>query len=258
MCATSDQLAKGVVTASAGNMAQGVAWAARRLGYKCTSIVPSNAPEGKLKAIERLNGEWTKVTREEWWNIIMTGECGMEGYFVHPVWDKNVLAGHGIIGLEIIEELPDVDVILAPYGGGGLSCGIASAIKGSNHHAKVFACEVEGCAPFEASLNAGKPVDINYSPTFVDGIGAGTVIPQMFEIAKDLLDGVYVIDLAHVAKTIKLLVERNRVVAEGAGATPVAIALSGKVKEAKKVVCVVSGGCLDSTKLAKILAGEIP
>ncbi|MFT5196744.1 MAG: threonine dehydratase [Cellvibrionaceae bacterium] len=255
--ATKKQLAKGVYTASAGNMAQGVAWNARRLGLPCTVIVPDHAPQTKLDAIERLGGEVIKVTFDEWWQIIMTHQYpGQDGFFIHPVSDPAVMAGNGTIGLEIVEDLPDVDAIITPYGGGGLSCGIASAIRAVKPDTKLYAVEVDTAAPLAASLAAGSPQEFDYIPTFIDGMGGKAILPEMWPFASSLLDGSLVMTVKEIAEAVKLLLERNRVLAEGAGAAPVAAAMSGKAGSGK-VVCVISGGNLDFSKLTKILNSEI-
>lgn len=255
--ATPEQLAKGVYTASAGNMAQGVAWHARRLGIPCMVVVPDHAPETKLAAITRLGGTFIKVPFSEWWNVIVTHQYpGMEGLFVHPVSDPAVMAGNGTIGLEILEDLPDVDAILVPYGGGGLSCGIASAVRPLKPDTKIYAAEVETSAAFAAALAAGEPAKIDYHASFVDGIGSGSVLPEMWERARDLLDGSLVSSLAETAEAVRLLAERNRVIAEGAGAASVAAALAAKAGSGK-VVCVVSGGNIDFEKLVKIFKREL-
>jgi threonine dehydratase len=251
-------LARGVYTASAGNMAQGVAWNARRLGVPCTVVVPEHAPETKLAAIERLGATIVRIPFDAWWNVIVTHHHpGIKGIFIHPVSDPAVIAGNGTIGLEILEDLPDVAAVLVPYGGGGLSCGIAAAIRPSRPGVRILACEVETAMPLTASLAAGRPLQVDYTPSFVDGIGAKGVLEEMWPLASRLLDGSCVVSLAETAAAVKLLVERNRVVAEGAGATPVAVALAGKAG-AGKVVCVVSGGNIDAKKLATILMGEVP
>ena len=251
-------LAKGVYTASAGNMAQGVAFCARRLGLACSAVVPDNAPSTKLAAIERLGAQIIKVSFEEWWNVLLEHQYpGMEEKFIHPVSDPHVIAGHGTIGLEILEDLPDVDAVIVPYGGGGLSSGIASAVKALRPATKVYACEVETAAPLAASLAAGSPQTIEHTPSFVDGIGGKSLLPEMWPLVRELLDGSLVVSLGDVVSALRLLVERNRVVAEGAGAASVAAALSGEAGGGK-VVCVISGGNIDTSKLIKILAGEIP
>jgi len=250
-----EQLARGVYTASAGNMAQGVAWRARELGIPCTVVVPEHAPEAKLAAIKRLGSEIIKVPFDAWWQVILTHRYeGLDGLFVHPVSNTHVMAGNGTIGIEILEDLPDVDAVIIPYGGGGLSSGIAAAIRALKRDTKVYACEVETAAPLAASLAAGSPQEVNYTPSFVDGIGGKSVLPEMWPLVSRLLDGSLVVSLDEVAAALKLLAERNRVIAEGAGACPVACALAGKAGSGK-IVCVVSGGNIDLGKLCAILNG---
>jgi threonine dehydratase len=252
------ELASGIWTASAGNMAQAAAWHARERGLPCRVVVPETAPQAKLDAIERLGGEIVAVPFETWWETFRTRSYpGINGFFVHPFSDPAVMAGNGTIGLEIAEDLPGADAVLVPYGGGGLICGIASALLAIAPGCKVFACEVETAAPLAPSLAAGEPVEVEHVPSFVDGIGAPTVFPEMLELARQLVAGSIAVGLDAVAQAVRLLAERNRVVAEGAGAGAVAAALSGKAG-GDKVVCVVSGGNIDSAKLATILAGETP
>ena len=251
-----EALAKGVYTASAGNMAQGVAWNARRLGIPCSALVPDHAPATKLAAIERLGGRVIKLPFERWWDVIVSGEYdGLDGLFIHPVRDADVMAGNGAIGLEILQDLPDVAAVAIPYGGGGLSCGIASAIRALKPETRLYAVEVETAAPLAASLRAGEPVEVAYEASFVDGIGGKSVLPQMWALARELLDGSLVVSLDETRAAIRLLAERGRVIAEGAGAAPLAAALAGRAGKGK-VVCVVSGGNIDSAALAGILAGE--
>jgi threonine dehydratase len=251
-------LVDGVYTASAGNMAQGVGYVGRKLNLTSTMIVPEHAPEAKLAAIRRLGGRIVKVSFDRWWQTLMEREYpGMEGRFIHPVADRQVMAGNGTIGLEILEDLPDVDSVLVPYGGGGLSVGIASAVRALKPETRIYACEVETAAPLRASLAAKKATTSDYTPSFVDGIGGKSVLAEMWPLASTLLDGSLVVSLAEIASAIRLLVERNRVVAEGAGAAAVAAALKG-VSDARKIVCVVSGGNIDPAKLAKVLLGEVP
>lgn len=252
-----EQLAQGVWTASAGNMAQGVAWLARQRGLPCAVVVPETAPATKRAAIERLGARIVPVSFEQWMEVFETRRyAGMEGLFVHAFSDPAVMAGNGTIGLEILEDLPDVEAVVIPYGGGGLSCGIASALRAIKPDVKVYAAEVETAAPLTASWIAGEPVEIPYTPSFVDGIGAPRVFPEMWALARQLLDGSLVASLTEVAAAVRLLAERNRVIAEGAGATPVACALAGRAGGGK-VACVVSGGNIDAGKLAKILHGAL-
>ena len=251
-------LRAGVWTASAGNMAQGVGWVARTKGLPWSVVVPDHAPQTKLAAIERLGGTIVKLPFDEWWKVIIEHRYpGLEGHFIHPVCDRAVMAGNGTIGLEILEDLPDVDTIVVPYGGGGLVSGIASAVKAIAPHVRVLAGEVETAAPLSAALAAGKPVPVEYTASFVDGIGSRAVLDEMWPLVRELVDGALVVSLAEIADAIRTLVERAHVVAEGAGACAVAAALAGKAGTGK-VACIVSGGNLDPTKLAKILAGALP
>ncbi len=251
-----NQLARGVLTASAGNMAQGVAWRARELGIPCTVVAPETAPETKVKAIERLGGRVIKVSFERWWQTFQERAYpGVHATFVHAFDDPHVMAGNGTIALEILEDLPDVDAIVIPWGGGGLTCGIASAVRALKPGCRVFAAEVATGAPLAASLAAGSVQAVDYQPSFVDGIGSKTVFPQMLERAQKLIDGALVASVEEVAAALRLMAERNRIIAEGAGACPVACALSGKAGSGK-IVCVVSGGNIDVSKLCAVLSGE--
>jgi threonine dehydratase len=248
-----EELARGVVTASAGNMAQGVAWNARRLGLACTVVAPDHAPDAKVLAVERLGGRVLKVPFDEWWQAFVDrGRPGVEGAFVHAFDDERVMAGNGTIGLELLEDQPELDVVLVPWGGGGLGCGIASAVKALRPACRVLAVEVETGAPLTAALAAGQPVTVDYRPSFVDGIGSKTVFASMLERALELLDGTVVVTLDEVAEAVRLLATRAHVVAEGAGAASVAAALSGRAG-AGRTACIVSGGSIDAATLARIL-----
>ncbi len=248
-----EQLKRGVVTASAGNMAQGVAWCARKLGIPCTVIAPASAPETKINAVERLGGVVIKVSFEEWWRAFEERAYpGVDGTFIHAFDDADVMAGNGTIALEILEDLPDPDAVVIPWGGGGLTCGIASALRQLRPACKIFAAEVATAAPLTASLAAGAPTQVEYVASWVDGIGAKAVFPQMFERARTLIDGSLVADLDSVAEALRLMVQHNHIVAEGAGACPVACALSSDAGSGK-IVCIVSGGNIDASKLAHVL-----
>jgi threonine dehydratase len=253
-----EQLARGVLTASAGNMAQGVAWRARELNIPCTVIAPDSAPETKVQAIERLGGRVIKVPFERWWQTFTERAYpGVDATFIHAFDDPYVMAGNGTIALEILEDLPDVEAIVIPWGGGGLTCGIASGMRALKPDCRLFAAEVATAAPLAASFAAGSAQVVDYSPSFVDGIGSKTVFPEMFERAQRLIDGVLVASLEEVAAALRLMAERNRIIAEGAGACSVACALAGKAGSGK-IVCVVSGGNIDASKLCALLGGEIP
>ncbi len=252
------QLDQGVWTASAGNMALGVAWGARQLGVKCTVVAPDTAVEAKLAPIERLGAKIVLVPFLDWLKIYRTRQYeGMEGLFIHAFSDPAVMAGNGTISLEILDDLPDVDAVITPYGGGGLSCGVAAGMRHFKPDVRCFAAEVETAAPVSASLAAGEMAEIEYTPSFVDGMGAPFLFPEMWAFVQQVLDGALVTTLEEIAASIRLLAERNHVIAEGAGAAPVAAALSGQAGSGK-VVCVVSGGNIDAGKLVQIFNGKIP
>jgi threonine dehydratase len=250
-------LSRGVLTASAGNMAQGVAWRARELGIPCTVVAPATAPDTKVRAVERLGGRVIKVSFEEWWRAFEERAFpGVDATFIHAFDDLNVMAGNGTIAMEIVEDLPEFDAVVIPWGGGGLTCGIAAALRALNSKCKIYAAEVATAAPLTPSLAAGSPQTVAYQPSFVDGIGARLVFPQMLDRAKDLIDGSLIADLDSISSALRLLAERNHIIAEGAGACPVACALSGQAGS-RKIVCIVSGGNIDLTTLSAILRAEL-
>ena len=252
-----DALAKGVFTASAGNWAQGVAWVARERGLPCTIIVPEHAPQTKLAAIERLGARHIGVPYETWWECMTERRFdGVDGLFLHPVEDEPVMAGNGTIALEVLEDLPNPDVILIPWGGGGLASGIGSAFKQTRPETQLYAVEVDTAAPLSASFAAGEMTTVERKPSFVDGIGSGGLLPKMWPLAQELLAGALTASVDEIARALRLVVERNRVVPEGSGACPVAVALSDRV-DAKRIVCIISGGNIDIDILTKILGGEL-
>ena len=257
--ATDAELAGGVLTASAGNMAQGVAYAARLRGVPATIVVPEHAPQTKIDSIERYGGRVIRVPYEEWWQVLVTGQYeGVDGLFIHPVDNERVMAGNGTIGLELLEQLDGFDTVAVPYGGGGLLTGIASAVKQARPDVKFFAVEPETGAPATATMRAGAPTAVEYTPSFVDGSGSRELIPRVWEQASQLLDGAVAMPIPAVAEAVRLIAERSRVIAEGAGALAVAAALGGHLDGAKKVVCIVSGGNIDPAVLSRILIGEQP
>ncbi len=255
LLAPAEERAKGLVTASAGNMAQGVAWAARELGVPATIAVPEHAPQAKLAAIERLGGRILKLPYDDWWNVIVTSRVdGVEGLFVHPVQDPGVMAGNGTIGLEVLDDLPDPDAVVIPYGGGGLTVGIASAVKALRPDTRIFTAEPETGAALAAALAAGQPTTVDYQPSFVDGSGSRRVLDTMWPLVTPLVDEALSIPVAEVAAAVRLLAERARLVAEGAGALALAAALSGRAGTGK-IVCIVSGGNINLSTLAETFTG---
>lgn len=249
-----ERLAGGVLTASAGNMAQGVAFCARRTGVSATIIVPDTAPATKIRAVERMGGRVIRVPFADWWRTFETRSYpGVDATFIHAFDDPDVMAGNGTIALELLEDLPDLDAVVIPWGGGGLSCGIAAVLRELAPKVRIFAAEIETAAPLAASLAAGEPRTVEYQPSFVDGIGSKMVFAGMFELARKLLDGSLVVTLTEAAQAMKILAERNRIIAEGAAACAVAAALSGRAGSGK-IVAIVSGGNIDLDRFAQFIS----
>ena len=247
-----EKLQRGVLTASAGNMAQGVAFCARRLGIPATVVTPDTAPATKLAAIERLGGRVIQVPFADWWRTFETRSYpGVDATFVHAFDDPDVMAGNGTIALELLEDQPDLEAVVIPWGGGGLSCGIAAILRQIAPKIRIYAAEVETGAPLFASLQAGTPTTVQHTPSFVDGISAKVVFPRMFELARTLLDGSIVVTLDEAAAALKLVAERNRVIVEGASACAIAAAMSGRAGSGK-VAAIVSGGNIDLHKFAEL------
>jgi len=245
----------GVSTASAGNFAQGLAYAGRVLGVPVSTFVPVTAAESKIAGLKRLGATVIPVPYDQWWKML--AEPTDDPGFIHPVTDPDVLVGNGTIALEILDDLPGVSRVLSPYGGGGLSVGIAAALRASGSDARVFASETEAGAPFAGALAAGEPVEVPFDPTsFITGSGGPKLLPPMWPLARAFLAGSRTVSLAQVAEAIGLLVDRHHVVAEGAGGAPVAAALA--YPEEGATVCIVSGGHLDRNHLVAILEGRVP
>ncbi len=250
--------AAGVYTASSGNMAQGVAYAARALGIEGTVLLPAHAPPVKIAALRRLGATIRHLSDEDWWRVLNEhGDPGQPGRFIHPVADNDVIAGDATAGVEILEDLPDVETIVVPLGGGGLTAGVAAAVRALKPGTRVLAAESAHCAPLSASLAAGKPVDVHAAATFITGIGIGTVLEQMWPLLSSVVDSTVVSSLKEISQAIAVLFERNRVIAEGAGAASVAAALAGRAGSGK-VACIVSGGNLHQRELIAVLEGRVP
>jgi threonine dehydratase len=249
-----DERRRGVWTVSAGNAAQGVALAARKAGVPCKILMIDAAPAAKFDAVRRLGGEVVKASYDQCWQALADrAHPEMSGAFIHPFEDDAFIAGNASAGLEILEDLPDVDCVVAGFGGGGLSCGIAAALKARGHKAKVFAAEPETAAPLARSFAAGSPQSFpDWKASFVDGCGGKSVFPRMWDLAHHLLAGSIVCTLEETRKAMRIVAERNRVISEGAGACAVAAGLSGKCGSGK-VVCVVSGGNIDLAKFSELV-----
>lgn len=253
-----DGLPDGVWTASSGNMAQAVAWSARALGIPATVYMPEHVPQIKVENVQRYGGTPVMLPADELSQIYLTREHpGAPGRFIHPYSDPDVMAGHAVIGLELLEDLPDLDAVIVPFGGGGLICGIASALRELRPGVKIYASEIDTGAPFAPSLAAGRPVEVAFTPSFADGISDAFVNPEMLELAKNLVDGSIVVSREETAAAARLVMGRNRVIPEGAAATAVAAALTGQAG-AGKVACILSGGNIDMQTLLTVLRGNTP
>lgn len=250
-----ERIANGLSTASAGNMARAVAWLARRHGVPATMVVPDSAPAAKLEPVRALGARVIPVPFADWWQAMEEGgHPDLPGAFLHPCASRSMIAGDGTVGLELVEDLPGLAAVVVPFGGGGLASGIACAVKALRPEIRVYAAEVEGAAPLAAALAAGRPVEIERKPSFVDGIGSGTVLPAMWPLVSSVLDGSIVVSLEQVESALRLLATRLRVVAEGAGAAALAAALTCQAGEGP-VVAVISGGNIDLAAFANIVAG---
>jgi threonine dehydratase len=250
-------LRDGVWTVSAGNAAQGVALAARAAGTACSVMVMDTAPETKLRAIARLGASIVKATYDECWQTVEQHRSDrMRGTFVHPFDDDAFISGNGTIGLEILEDLPDVDTIVAPLGGGGLLAGIACVMRARRPSAKIFAAEPETAAPLSTSLAAGRPGPFpNWRASFVDGAGGRSVLPSMWPMLSEWVDGSIVVTLDEAAGAMRFAAERARVIAEGAAACAIAAA---RRQQSGKIVAIVSGGNIDLSRFAQITGGAAP
>lgn len=245
--------AEGVATASAGNFAQGFVLAAQRRGVRLAVHVPETAAKIKLASIRALGATIVMHPFAEWWSIMSTRNTGAaDGVFIHPVCEPGVILGNGTIGLELVEEWPELDTVVIPFGGGGLSSGIALALRALGHQARIIACEVESSTPLASAFAADAPVRVERRPSFVDGIGSSGVLNEMWPLVRDLIDEVIVVPLQEVKRAVRELALRHHLVAEGAGAVALAASLSPQCKGAR-VVAVVSGGNIDPDTLSSIL-----
>ena len=252
------ELKSGIYTTSSGNSALGVAWMARRLGVAATAVVPANAPEFKLQKLRELGARIDVRANDVWWRAIESGALDdQQGVYIDAVRDPAALAGDATIGVEILAQWPEIEAILVPFGGGGLACGIACAVRALKPGVKIIACELTSAHPLKSAFAAGAPVQTPHDTGFVSGAGSAAVLPEMWPLLKSVIDDVITVSLAQVAQAVKVLMESNRVVAEGAGAISVAAALAGQYPYAK-VCAVVSGGNIGSEVLASILKGRVP
>lgn len=249
-----EALQNGVACPSAGNFGQGLAYACSRRGIELTVHAPDNAADVKLSAMRRLGAKVLVHPFPEWWRIMSTRETGFsDGLFVHPVCEPGVIIGNGTIGLELVEDWPDVDTIVVPFGGGGLISGVALAIKSLGHPARIVAVEVETAAPLGAAMKAGEPVTVPRSPSFVDGIGSTRVLDEMWPLLNELVDHVVTVSLDAAANGVRVAAQASHLLIEGAAGAALAAALS-REGPGQRVAVILSGGNIDARELCRILA----
>ena len=257
-CADPASLKDGVIGASAGNFGQGLTWAARRLGAEVTIVSPDSAAQTKTDALEALGARVIRIPFEDWWQVLLARKYdGVSGLFFHPVAEQPVVAGNATIGEEIFEDLPGVDTVIVPVGGGGLISGIGSVMRRRKPDVRVLAVESEAAQPVAAALAAGHPVRVPHLPSFIDGMGSAIVLDEMWPLIRQTVDGAVGASFDEIAAAIRLLATKHHVIAEGAGASSLAAALSGRAGGGN-IVCVISGGNIDASRLTPILEGRTP
>ena len=253
-----ERLRRGVLTASAGNFGQGLAFAARQIGVPATVVVPDGSATTKAKALADLGAKVIRLPFEEWWTVLTSRNfAGEDGVFIHPVAESAVLAGNATIGAEIIEDQPECDAVVVPFGGGGLACGIGSVIRRLKPGVRMIVAESAAAQPAAAALANGGPIKVPHIQSFVDGMGSTTVLPEMWPLIRQMVDQATCASFAQIADAIRLLASRHHVIAEAAGAASVAAAVAGLAGKGN-IVCIVSGGNIDAPKLGAILNGQSP
>jgi threonine dehydratase len=253
-----ERLRRGVLTASAGNFGQGLAFAARQIGIPATVVVPEGSAATKAKALSELGATVIRVPFEQWWTVLTTRRfAGEDGAFIHPVAESAVIAGNATIGAEIVEDQPDIDAVVVPFGGGGLACGIGSVMRRLKPGVRMIVAESEAAQPAAAALANGRPVAVPHIQSFVDGMGSTTVLEEMWPLVHRMVDKAVCASFAQIADAIRLLAGRHHIIAEAAGAASVAAALAGQAGQGN-IVCIVSGGNIDASKLGAILNGLDP
>ena len=251
--ANEKDLINGVVTASAGNFGQGVAKAAQNRGLPVHVIVPDTAAKVKVNALLNLGAKVTTVSFSDWWEIMMTRSAGVDGFFIHPVAELEVIIGNGGIGLEIFAQFPNVDVIVVPFGGGGMISGIALAMQALGKTPQIIACEIESSTPLKSAKISGKPVQVARGKSWIDGIGSTSVLPEMWPLLDKLVDDVIVVSHLEAEEALRLLSSKAHLVSEGAGAVALAAAMRPQFS-GKNIVAVISGGNIDPKTYGEILS----
>jgi threonine dehydratase len=253
-----ERLRRGVLTASAGNFGQGLAFAARAIGIAATVVVPEGSAATKARSLAELGAKVIRLPFEEWWTVLTTrGYAGEDGVFIHPVAESAVIAGNASIGAEIIEDQPQCDAVVVPFGGGGLACGIGSVMRRLKPEVRMIVAESEAAQPAAAALANGRPVRVPHLQSFVDGMGSATVLEEMWPLIRGMVDHAACASFTQIVEAIRLLAGRHHVIAEAAGAASVAAALAGQCGKGN-IICIVSGGNIDASKLGAILNGQSP
>jgi threonine dehydratase len=253
-----ERLRRGVLTASAGNFGQGLAFAAREIGIAATVVVPEGSAATKARSLAELGAKVIRLPFEEWWTVLTTrGYAGEDGVFIHPVAESAVIAGNASIGAEIIEDQPQCDAVVVPFGGGGLACGIGSVMRRLKPAVRMIVAESEAAQPAAAALANGRPVRVPHLQSFVDGMGSATVLEEMWPLIRGMVDHAACASFTQIVEAIRLLAGRHHVIAEAAGAASVAAALAGRCGKGN-IICIVSGGNIDASKLGAILNGQSP
>jgi threonine dehydratase len=252
------RLRHGVLTASAGNFGLGLACAARAIGVAATVVVPDGSAEIKANALAELGAEVIRLPYDQWWQVLTgRGWAGSKGVFIHPVAESAVLAGNATIGAELLEDQPDFDAVIVPYGGGGLACGIGSVMRRLKPQVRILVAESEAAQPAAAALAHGRPTTVPHLQSFVDGMGSTTVLPEMWPLVRRTVDQALCASFAEITQAIRHLARRHHVIAEAAGAASVAAAMAGYAGKGR-IICIVSGGNIDAAKLGAILDGRSP
>jgi threonine dehydratase len=253
LSADKNALRNGAYTASSGNAGLGLAWIAHQLGIAATVYAPDNGPAAKLEPARELGARVCLISADQWWTMIEESRHPADsGYYADAVRSRAAMAGNGTIGLEIVEQLPEVDTVIIPFGGGGIACGIASVIDALKPDTRIVVAESEAATPLSAAFREGRPVRVTVQPSFISGAGAPAVLNEMWPSIRQLVDSTVVVSVSDVAEAIRLMFLHNRVVAEGAGAIAVAAALGGGAGDGT-TVCIVTGGNIDQSIFCNIL-----
>jgi threonine dehydratase len=253
-----ERLRRGVLTASAGNFGQGLAFAARQIGVPATVVVPDGSAATKAEALAELGAKVIRLPFDEWWMVLTTRSfAGEDGVFIHPVAESAVIAGNATIGAEIIEDQPNFDAVVVPFGGGGLVSGIGSVMRRLKPQVRMIVAESEAAQPAAAALANGRPMRVPHIQSFVDGMGSTTVLEEMWPLVRETADQAACASFAEITEAIRLLAARHHIITEAAGAASVAAAMAGRAGKGD-IICIVSGGNIDAPKLGAILNGQRP